>query len=255
MNTPIRNWQGQRVWLLGASSGIGEALARALSAAGARVALSARRAERLEELAATLPNALALPCDGTQGASIAAARDRLQVLWGGIDVAIYLAGDYQPMRAWDFDAAAAERLIRVNLTGAMLFGAALAPSFLERGKGHIAFVSSVAGYRGLPKALAYGPTKAALINYAEALYLDLAPRGVGVRLVNPGFVATPLTAKNDFAMPALITPAQAAEHILKGFANTGFEIHFPKRFTLFLKLLRLLPYRIYFPLVQRMTGG
>jgi len=253
MNTPIRNWQGQRVWLLGASSGIGEALAQALAAAGAKVALSARRAERLEHLASGLPEALALPCDGTDTASIIAARDRLRTLWGGIDLAFYLAGDYQAMRAWDFDASAAEKMIRVNLTGAMLFGAALAPLLLEQKSGQIAFVSSVAGYRGLPKALAYGPTKAALINYAETLYLDLAPRGIGVRLVNPGFVATQLTAKNDFTMPAIITPEEAAQQIIRGFAGSGFEIHFPKRFTSILKLLRLLPYRLYFPLVARLT--
>jgi short-subunit dehydrogenase len=117
----------------------------------------------------------------------------------------------------------------------------------------MAFVASVAGYRGLPKAAAYGPTKAALINFAETLYLDLAPRGISVFLINPGFVATPMTAGNDFAMPALISPQEAAGEIIAGFAHGGFEIHFPRRFTNWLKLLRLLPYRFYFPLVRRFT--
>ncbi|MCC6657024.1 MAG: SDR family NAD(P)-dependent oxidoreductase [Rhodocyclaceae bacterium] len=255
MNPPIRDWRGKRVWLMGASSGIGAALAPALAAAGARVALSARRAERITALAHDLPGALVLPCDATDAAAIAQARDRLAAVWGGLDVAIYLAGDYAPMRIWDYAPKAAGHMVAVNFAGAMAFAAALAPLLLKQGDGQLAFVSSVAGYRGLPKALVYGPTKAALINFAETLWLDLAPRGVGVRVINPGFVATPLTAQNDFAMPALITPQQAAGEILRGFATDAFEIHFPKRFTRLLKLLRLLPHRLYFPLIRRLTGA
>ena len=255
MNAPIRDWQGKRVWLMGASSGIGEALARALAAAGAQVALSARRAERMATIARELPQAMVLPCDATDAAALSAARDRIEAAWGGVDVAVYLAGDYSPMRIWDYEPATAARMIAVNLSGAMAFAAALAPLLLKQGAGQLAFVSSVAGYRGLPKALVYGPTKAALINFAETLWLDLAPRGVGVRVINPGFVATPLTAQNDFAMPALITPQDAAGEILRGFATSAFEIHFPKRFTRVLKLLRLLPHRLYFPLIRRLTGA
>jgi NAD(P)-dependent dehydrogenase (short-subunit alcohol dehydrogenase family) len=254
MNPTITDWKDRRVWLMGASSGIGAALARALTAAGARVALSARRAERLTTLAKGLPGALVLPCDATDVASLDAARERIVAAWGGIDLAVYLAGDYTPMRAWDYERKAAERMIAVNLGGAIAFAAALTPLLLKQQGGQIAFVSSVAGYRGLPKALIYGPTKAALINFAETLYLDLAPRGIGVRLINPGFVATPLTAQNDFAMPALITPDEAAAAILRGLASSAFEIHFPKRFTYFMKLLRLLPYRLYFFLIRRITG-
>lgn len=253
MNPPIRDWQGRRVWLMGASSGIGEALARALAAAGARVALSARRAERIAALAGELPQALALPCDATDGEAMAGARDRLAADWGGVDVAIYLAGDYVPMRAWDYAPQAAARMVAVNFAGAMAFAAALTPLLLKQGNGQLAFVSSVAGYRGLPKALVYGPTKAALINFAETLYLDLAPRGLSVFLINPGFVATPMTAANDFEMPALISPQQAAEEIIAGFGRGSFEIHFPRRFTYWLKLLRLLPYGLYFALVRRFT--
>jgi len=112
----------------------------------------------------------------------------------------------------------------------------------------------VAGYRGLPKALGYGPSKAALTHLAEVLYLDLHPRGLGVSVVQPGFVATPLTAGNDFHMPALITPEVAAAEILGGWARGEFEIHFPKRFTRWLKLMRLLPYSLFFRLVRRSTG-
>jgi NAD(P)-dependent dehydrogenase (short-subunit alcohol dehydrogenase family) len=125
----------------------------------------------------------------------------------------------------------------------------------EAGNGQIAFVASVAGYRGLPKALVYGPTKAALINFAETSGSTSRPRGIGVRVINPGFVATPLTAANDFAMPALLTPEQAAQEIMRGFATDAFEIHFPKRFTRAMKLLAHLPYRLYFPLVRMLTGA
>ena len=124
-----------------------------------------------------------------------------------------------------------------------------------RGQGaHVSLVASVAGYRGLPNALAYGPTKAALINLAEVLFLDLQPRGVGVSVINPGFVETPLTAGNAFEMPALITPAEAAEQILRGWAAGRFEIHFPKRFTLWLKALRFAPDWLYFAAIRRSTG-
>lgn len=256
MNPPIADWRGRRVWLLGASSGIGAALARALLARGARVALSARSPLRLQEAAGGAPDALLLPCDATAEASLRAAWESLLAAWGGVDVALYVAGDYTPLRAWDLDRefGAARRMLDVNFTGALVFAACVVPQLLAQRGGQIAFVASVAGYRGLPKALVYGPSKAALINFAETLFLDLAPRGIGVRLINPGFVATGLTAQNDFAMPALLTPEAAAQAIVEGFAGGAFEIDFPKRFTRVMKLLALFPYRLYFPLVRRLTG-
>jgi NAD(P)-dependent dehydrogenase (short-subunit alcohol dehydrogenase family) len=253
MNPKITDWQGKRVWLLGASSGIGAALGQALLARGARVALSARNAERLQAVAGGAAEALLLPCDAADEASVRAACERLLAAWDGIDVAIYLAGDYVPMRAWELDSEKARRMIDVNFSGAVSFAACVVAQLLRQGGGQIGVVASVAGYRGLPKALIYGPTKAALINFAEALYIDLAPRGIGVRVINPGFVATPLTAHNDFAMPALLTPEAAAEATLAGFAGSAFEIDYPKRFTRVLKLLALLPYRLYFPLIRRLT--
>ena len=162
------------------------------------------------------------------------------------------------MRATDFDLDVALRHVRVNYDGALFMLDALLPVFKAQAAsgrgGHISLVSSVAGYRGLPRSLAYGPTKAALINLAECLYLDLSPQAIGVSVINPGFVETPLTAQNDFKMPALITPEQAAGHILAGWGSGDFEIHFPKRFTSGLKALRLLPYRLYFAAVRRSTG-
>ena len=259
MNKPITDWRGKRVWLLGASSGIGAALPRTLLREGARVAVSARSAAKLEALAGDCPAGLVLPCDAADPASISAAWQSLLEAWQGVDVAIYIAGDYVPMRAWALDMAAAQRMIDVNLVGAVNFAACVVPQLLAQdgapGRGDIAFVASVAGYRGLPKSLIYGPTKAALINFAEALALDLQPRGVGVRLINPGFVATPLTAGNDFAMPALQSAEEAAASIIAGYRGSAFEIHFPKRFTYVMKLLALLPARLYFPLVRRLTGA
>ena len=194
-----------------------------------------------------------LPCDATDSASLAAARKGLLAAWGGVDLVIYLAGDYVPMGADNFDLALAEKVLAVNFNGALRLAATVLPD-LQAGGG-IAFVASVAGYRGLPKALCYGPGKAALIHFAEVLYLDLAPKGIGVWVINPGFVATQLTAKNDFAMPALLTPEQAAIAAVDGFKSANFEIHFPKRFSRLLKLLALLPYRWYFPLIRRLTGA
>lgn len=253
MNKPVRDWTAQRVWIIGASSGIGAALATALWQRGALVAVSARRAEALHTLAGDREEARVLAFDFNDDAAFAAAADDLFKAWGGIDLVLFCAGAYAPMRAWQLDPNDIDRLLAINLRAPMAASAVLIPRLLKQGNGALAFVSSVAGYRGLPKAAAYGPTKAALINFAETLYLDLAPRGLSVYLINPGFVATPMTAANDFQMPALISPQQAADEIIAGFARGAFEIHFPRRFTLWLKLLRLLPYGPYFALVRRFT--
>ena len=254
LNRPITMWGGLRVWIIGASSGIGAALAQALLDRGAQVALTARRQAPLRALAADHPSARVLAFDFNDRDAFAHARDALCDHWGGIDLVVFCAGAYEPMRAWELDAEHIDRLIDINLRAPMAATAQLIPQFLRQSGGALAFVSSVAGYRGLPKAAAYGPTKAALINFAETLYLDLAPRGVSVFLINPGFVATPMTAANDFAMPALLSPSQAAEEIIAGLGRGSFEIHFPRRFTYWLKLLRLLPYVLYFWVVSRATG-
>ena len=286
LNTPIREWAGRRVWIVGASSGIGEALALALARRGARLALSARGRERLEAVCAAcdaaagagptagdagaLANAavepahraespapagvFALALDLSRAGEIERARDRLLAAWGGIDLVVFNAGTYRPLRAWELTAEAVRETLETNLVGTMSGTAAVLPTLLAQGRGAIALVGSVAGYGGLPKALVYGPSKAALINFAEVLHLDLSPRGIGVFLIDPGFVATPLTAQNDFAMPALQTPEQAAAAIVDGFACGDFEIHFPKRFTRALKLLQLLPRPLYFALIRRATG-
>ena len=251
MNPKIRDWNGRRVWLVGASSGIGAAVAHELARRGAQLALSARSADTLQALG--INDAWLLPCDATDTASLADTRQHLLDAWGGIDLVVYLAGDYVPMGVHNFDLARAEQVITVNFNGAMRLAATVL-SDLHPGGG-IAFVASVAGYRGLPNALCYGPGKAALIHFAECLHGDFEGRGIGVWVINPGFVQTRLTAKNEFAMPALMTPEQAALAMVNGFATGRFEIHFPKRFTCVLKFLSLLPYRWYFPLIRRFTGA
>ncbi|MGA0025164.1 MAG: SDR family NAD(P)-dependent oxidoreductase [Burkholderiales bacterium] len=255
LNPPIRDWRGKRVWIIGASSGIGAALASALLAQGTQVALSARGVSGLEQVAAGHgAKALVLPLDVTDAASVAPELGKIVAAWGGIDLVVWCAGSHHPVRAWELDAASARRLVEVNLNGVINGLPAVVERLILQNAGGIAIVSSVAGYGGLPTALVYGATKAALINLAETLYLDLAPRGIAVYLINPGFVKTPLTDRNTFRMPALISANEAAREIIAGFARGSFEIHFPRRFTLWLKLLRLLPYRWYFALVRRGTG-
>jgi len=251
-NPRLRDWTGQTVWLVGASSGIGLALAEALHARGARVVVSARQQAPLDAFAAAHPGALALPLDVTDSAAVRAAAERVQA-WGGLDLVAFCAGHYKAQRAFALDVAEMRRHQDINYLGAVHVLDAVLPGMLQRARGHISLVASVAGYRGLPQGLAYGPTKAALINLAETLYADLHPRGLGVSLVNPGFVETPLTAQNQFPMPALISPAEAAGEILQGWAQGCFEVHFPRRFTWWMKLWQWLPYRLYLPLVVRLV--
>ncbi len=253
MNPALRDWRGRRVWLVGASTGIGLALAQQLHALGATVIVSARKAQALQAFADTHPGSLALPLDVTDRTAVREAT-AAALAGGPLDLVCYCAGHYAPMRATAIDLDDLLRHQQVNVTGALHVLDAVTPALLARGQGHLSLVSSVAGLRGLPRGLAYGPTKAALTHLAEVLHLDLRPLGVGVSVVHPGFVATPLTAGNEFPMPALQTPEQAARAMIRGWARGAFEIHFPRRFTLVLKLLRLLPYRLYFPLVHRATG-
>ncbi|MCA3210678.1 MAG: SDR family NAD(P)-dependent oxidoreductase [Burkholderiaceae bacterium] len=254
LNPPLATYAGRRVWLIGASYGIGAALARELLGRGAQVALSARKRELLEQVAAGHAAARVQPLDITDHASVLAARDALLQTWGGIDLVLVVAGTHTEMRAQDFDIARARQLLEVNLHGVLNCVDAVLPPLLAQGTGGIAIVSSVAGYIGLPRALIYGASKAALINFTESLYGDLRPRGIGVYLVNPGFVDTPLTQKNDFEMPALMKAEDAARVTLDEIAAGRFEIHFPKRFTRALKLLRVLPYRWQLWAVRRFTG-
>jgi NADP-dependent 3-hydroxy acid dehydrogenase YdfG len=270
LNPPITDWHNRRVWLIGASSGIGAATAHALYAAGASIALSARSTEGLNTLKTQLiaqnvnhsnhpshsnhPNRLIVaPCDVTDTTQVTAAWQHILHTWGDCDVVLFLAGTYTPMgaTAWQLDTA--NQMLTINLQGCIHVLDQVMPHMLAHPTNkHIAITSSVAGYRGLPRALIYSATKSALNTLSESLWLDLHPKGIGVSRICPGFVATPLTAKNDFAMPCMITPEQAAHFILTGLAQGQFEIDFPKRFTLVMRLLALLPHRWYFNLMSRL---
>jgi short-subunit dehydrogenase len=255
LNPPLPAWPAARVWVIGASYGIGAATAKALLAAGAKVALSARSEDKLRAVAGESgAAALIEPLDFTQGAQVGAAWKRIRAAWGGCDLVLVVAGTHREVRAWELDEAQADALLETNLNGPLATVAAVLPGLIAQSSGAIGIVASVAGYRGLPKALVYGASKAALINFTETLYLDLEPKGFGVYLVNPGFVDTPLTASNAFRMPHLISADEAAREILAGLRAGDFEIHFPRAFTRQLKLLRLLPYRLYFALVRKATG-
>ena len=253
LNRPLHSWQGQRIWLIGASSGIGAALAAEALAAGARVALSARRSEPLEAIVASHPGALAVPFDVLEQQAWPAAYEKIKAQFGAIDLVVFCAADYRPERSWEVTPAGAARTLGVNLGSVYTGLSTVLPDMLARGSGGIAIVASVAGYLGLPKASVYGPSKAALINLAELLYTDLHPRGLDVYLVNPGFVRTQLTARNNFRMPALQTPEAAARAIRRGISAGRFEIHFPWRFTLLVKLARMLPYRLQFALIAQVA--
>jgi NAD(P)-dependent dehydrogenase (short-subunit alcohol dehydrogenase family) len=254
LNAPITDWTGRVCWLVGASTGIGRATAEALHARGAQVVVSARNADALQEFERAHAGSLGIAVDVTDREAMRAAVRQIVDRLGRVDLVMYCAGYYKAMRATAFDLDDALRHDQVNYVGALHVLDAVLPVLLAQRAGHLSLVSSVAGYRGLPQGLAYGPTKAALINLAETLYLDLQPRGVAVSLINPGFVETPLTAQNEFKMPAIITPQQAAVDILAGWAQGRFEIHFPKRFTLWLKTMKHLSDGLYFRAVRRATG-
>jgi short-subunit dehydrogenase len=261
LNPSMRDWHGKTVWLIGASSGIGRSTASALHAHGARVIVSARNVKALNEFVAAHPGlnaagrarAVAQPLDVTLDGDVQRV---MNIVMGcePIDCVMYCAGTYKELRATEFNLAEMLHHQRINYLGALQMIDAVLPHFLVRKTGHISLVSSVAGYGGLPKSMAYGPTKAALINLAETLYLDLSEHNIGISLICPGFVDTPLTAQNKFNMPALITPDEAAQQIIKGWAKGEFEIHFPKRFTLWVKAIKMLPYRLYFPVIKKFTG-
>jgi NAD(P)-dependent dehydrogenase (short-subunit alcohol dehydrogenase family) len=254
LNPRIEQWAGQVVWLVGASSGIGRATAQALHRLGATVIVSARNVSALEVFAQGHVGARAIALDVADAESLRDAVRRIVAEFGRIDLAVYCAGYYKPMRATSFDLADALRHEQVNYTGVLYWLDALLPVLLRQRSGHLSMVSSVSGYRGLPKALAYGPTKAALINLAQSMYFDLHPLGVGVSVVCPGYVETPLTEQNDYRMPGLISAEEAATHMIEGWQRGRFELHFPKRFTRWVKALSHLGDALYFRAVRRVTG-
>ncbi len=252
LNPCITDWNNRSVWLIGASSGIGLACATHLVKLGAKVTVSARNMDLLLSFKRDNPSSMVAEMDVTRIESISQAFEQVKN-HHGIDVVVYCAGHYLEQNADKFNLQEMMKHNDINYLGlCRVLSFILNPMIAQR-FGHISIISSVAGFQGLPKSLAYGPTKAALINLSESMYFDLHGHGIGVSLVNPGFVQTPLTAQNKFHMPALITTDQAAVEMIKGWRKGDFEIHFPKKFTLVLKFLKILPYFIYFKMVAKAT--
>ena len=236
------------VWITGASTGIGREVALQLAARGVTVAVSARSAEKLEGMG---ENIKPYPLDVTDAAAVAKTIAQIEAELGPIDLALMGAGAYAPIAMDQIKPELFASIMNVNYMGVVNAVAALVPIMRQRGRGHIAWIASVSGYRGLPKASAYGPTKAALINLAESLKPELGALGLTVSVVNPGFVETPMTKANDFPMPFLMTPQDAARRTIDGLAKGKFEVAYPTRFVAILKFARLLPYAIYFWLIKR----
>jgi short-subunit dehydrogenase len=239
-------------WITGAGTGIGRELAVKLARAGVRVAASARSADRLGELGRAQAGIFPVPVDVTDRAAVVAAHQHILATIGSVDLAVLNAGVWHPMCASEYDAERVAQSMNVNYLGIANALEPLIPSMIAAGKGHLALVASVAGYRGLPKAAAYAPSKAAVISLAEVLRLELSRHSITVSLVNPGFVETPMTAVNQFPMPYIIKAEDAAERILKGLARGKFEIAFPWQLVTMLKLLRMMPNRLYLRLASRL---
>jgi NADP-dependent 3-hydroxy acid dehydrogenase YdfG len=244
----MREFRGKRYWLVGASEGLGRALAERLSAAGAEVILSARSADRLAEVAATLTGpSIAVPVDVADTASVRRAAEAA----GQIDGVVFLAGLYWPMAAQDWNADQAETMCDVNFTGcARVMGAAL-PAMVARGAGHVVITGSLSGFRGLPGAIGYGASKAGVMALAECMQADLRDSGIVVQVANPGFIRTRLTDKNSFSMPFLMEPAEAADHMFRHMQTNRFKVSFPTVFSWLFRLSQFLPdwayYRIFAP--------
>ncbi|MGM0560421.1 MAG: SDR family NAD(P)-dependent oxidoreductase [Pseudomonadota bacterium] len=243
-------------WITGASSGLGRELALQMARDGWSVAVSARSAEKLDSLVAEAAGAggrvAAYPLDVTDADAVGRTVARIESELGSIDQAVLNAGTHQPTPVHEFKASDFRKLVDLNLMGTINCLEGLIGRFRERRAGRIAVVASVAGYTGLPQASAYGMTKAGLINLCEALRVELQPDDVTLQVVNPGFVRTPLTDRNDFPMPFLMEVEDAARALYRGLSRDSFEITFPRRFTWMMKLLRILPYSLKLAVTARM---
>ena len=241
----MRDFSGKRYWLVGASEGLGLALAQKLSAAGADLILSARSQDALQKAVASLPGkAMALPVDVGSTDSTNAAAAQL----GDLDGMVFLAGVYWPMRAQDWDAQAAEAMANINFTGCIRAVGAALPGMVAKGRGHVVITGSLSGFRGLPGAIGYAASKAGTMVLAESLYADLRKTGIAVQLANPGFIRTRLTAKNDFTMPFIMDPEAAADIMFRHMQSGRFKISFPTVFSWLFRGGNFLPDALYYRL-------
>ena len=241
----------KKIWITGASSGIGKALAEKFSLEGWRVAISARRKEILDKMASN-KNIASYPLDVTNQNQINEVSSKIINDFGSLDLCVFSSGTYDPKLEQEINIKQNKFVMETNFFGVLYCVKSVEKYFKDKKNGHISIVSSIAAYRGLPNSSGYGPSKAALTNLAESLYFDFKKYNVRISLVSPGFIKTPLTDKNEFPMPFIKSPEYAAEKMFNGLTKSNsFEIHFPKALTLLLKFLRILPYRIYLFLIDR----
>jgi NADP-dependent 3-hydroxy acid dehydrogenase YdfG len=239
----MRDWAGKRYWLIGASEGLGRAVAEKLHRAGAEVIVSARSEDRLKALCAELGGKSSyVTVDVSDLASVTQAAKEV----GEIDGIIYLAGLYWPMKAQDWDATQTEKMCDVNFTGAARVLGAVLPDMIARDAGHVVLTGSLSGFRGLPGAIGYGASKAGLMYLAESLHADLRQTGVEVQLINPGFIKTRLTDKNDFNMPFIMEPDQAASEFVEHLNDDAFKKNFPMMFGWMFRASQFLPDWLYY---------
>ena len=243
----------KKIWITGASSGIGKAVAEKFAKEGWKVAVSARRKEILDIMAQD-QNIFSFPLDITNRDQINNVFKNILNEFGDLDLCLFSSGTYEPKDEQSIDPNKIKNVINVNFLGVIDCVKTVEKYFKNQKSGHISIVSSIAGYRGLPNSSGYGPSKAALTNFTESIYFDFKKFGVRVSIISPGFIKTPLTDKNEFSMPFLKTPDYAAEKIFNGLVKSNaFEIHFPKGLTLVLKFLRILPYKLYLVIVDKLV--
>ena len=237
------DFTGKRYWLVGASDGLGAALAHKLSAAGAHVIVSARSEDKLAAVAADLPNAgEAVTVDISDNDSVIQAARAV----GDIDGIVFLAGVYWPMKATEWDADKATAMMDINLTGLMRVLGQTVPAMVAKDAGHIVITGSLSGFRGLPGAIGYGASKAGGMYLAESMYADLKTTGVTVQVANPGFIKTRLTDKNEFKMPFLMTADEAAQYMMDHMASGKFKRSFPTLFSLLFRVSQFIPDWMYY---------
>ena len=244
----------KNIWITGASSGIGKALAIRFAQKGWQVAASARRENLLNKISELNKNISPFPLDVTNKEKCKEVFEEIKNKYQNLDICFFSTGTWDPKKEKNIDIEQMESVMKINFFGTLNCIKTVENYFKDKKSGHISIVSSVAGYRGLPNSTGYGASKAALINLAESLYFDFGRHNVRISLVSPGFIKTPMTDKNEFKMPFLKTPEFAADKIYNGLVNgSNFEIDFPKELTLILKLLKILPNRLYLYLIKKLT--